>query len=395
MRKLTKPYAYLAAILLSLGLAVSLVPSADAADEATDGDQLQELFSRAEPGSTIDVPAGTYQVDDYVELPRADNVTVNAAGATFTGWVVFLSAGNSGMTWTGGTFDGDGTQRLGFTLLHVTDAAFQDIEFRQAAAFGQHLFDLLGSSGLTFDRITTRGYGDTADVTDVPAAQQYKEAIQTDYAIPGASGSAASEDLLLGYGGTLDGAATADVTIKNSRFLPRFDGDETAAWAQSPVGQHVYAKNDQNHGITFTGNTVVDPIGLNDAPQDKYTGALHFVSIRDLTIADNEFSSSQARRKDWIQVVNNANTVNPGDGTGNLPTVGVKITGNQFTDGTAPQRSYVMLMADKNNANFTLSDLTITGNTANTDGEPAECVHVTDAGSQIEEPMTDGNKGCR
>lgn len=320
-------------------------------------------------------------------------MTINATEARFTGWVVFLSAGNSGMTWTGGTFDGDGTQRLGFTLLHVTDATFEGIQFNQAVAFGQHLFDLLGSSDILFDNITARGYGEGTDVAELSPATKYKEAIQIDYAIPGASGSSASEERLLEYGGELDGAATGDITVTNSKFLPQYEEGNMTAWAQSPMGQHLYAKDTQNHGITFSGNTVVDPIPLNDFSQEKYTGTLHFVSIRDLSIVDNVFSSSDATRRDWIQVVNNANTTNPGNGQGNLPTVGVEIAGNQFTD-DPPERSYVMLMADKKNTNFTISDVAITNNTISADGGPADCVYILDVGSQIERPVVEGNQGC-
>lgn len=369
-----------------------VLPTANATGDTLNTDTVQKLFKQAGPNSTVDLPAGKYELGGYIQLPRAKNVTINAHGARFTGWVTFLSAGNSGMKWLGGTFAGDGRSRLGFTLLHVRNAKFDGIHFNQADTFGQHLFDLLGSSGLVFDNITARGYGDTTDLSGLEPHDKYAEAIQTDYAIHGASGSEASEQRLLDYGGDLDGAATQDVTVKNCQFRPRYDQGEMSAWAQSPLGQHVYGKDVQNNNVTFRDNTVDDPTPLNDIAQKKYTGALHFVSIRHLNITNNTFSSSKAaKREDWIQVVNNANYTNPGDGSGNLPTVRVKISRNRF-EGRAPTHSYVNLISDKGNPKFRICGVAVTDNTASVSDHPAGWVSISDVGSQIQKPVIHGNQ---
>ncbi|GIN73400.1 hypothetical protein J14TS2_38750 [Bacillus sp. J14TS2] len=369
-------------------------PSIAQAEELTfDSASVQEMFSNAEPDSTITFPEGTYELSGYIELPREDNVTIDATDAIFTGQVTFLSAGNSGMKWKGGTFNGTGDARLGFTLLHVENATFEGITFNRVTGFGQHVFDLLGSSNLLFDNLTVAGYGNTTDLSGIDGSQKYAEAIQTDYAITDASGSTASEERLISYGGELDGAATEGVTVKNSQFVPYYENGNMLSWAQSPMGQHIYAKDAQNSDITFTQNTVTDPIPLNEIAQNKYTGALHFVSVKNLVITDNEFTTNHsAERENWIQIVNNSNSKNPGNGSGNLPTVGVDISRNNFY-GVQPTQSYVSLVSDKNNVNFKIMETIVSNNTYWTDSlvEATDWVSITDIASQIESPKVEQN----
>lgn len=166
------------------------------------------------------------------------------------------------------------------------------------------------------------------------------------------------------------------------------------SWAQSPMGQHIYAKDAQNSDITFTQNTVTDPIPLNEIAQNKYTGALHFVSVKNLVITDNEFTTNHsAERENWIQIVNNSNTKNPGNGSGNLPTVGVDISRNNFY-GVQPTQSYVSLVSDKNNVNFKIMETIVSNNNYWADSlvEPTNWVSITDIDSQIEPPKVEQNQ---
>ncbi|GIN58467.1 hypothetical protein J8TS2_27860 [Lederbergia ruris] len=383
-----------ATIVISCLFGISFGASITHAEEFTfDTTSVQKLFSNAHANSTIILPKGTYELSGYIELPRENNVTIDATDAVFTGQITFLSAGNSGMKWKGGTFNGTGDTRLGFTLLHVENASFDGMTFNRATRFGQHVFDLLGSSDLTFKNLIVAGYGNSTDLSGLSAYQKYAEAIQTDYAIAGASGSTASEELLISYGGELDGAATGGITVKNSQFIPYYENGKMLSWAQSPMGQHLYAKDTQNYDINFTQNIVTNPIPLNEITQNKYTGALHFVSIKNLTITDNVFTSNHvAKRENWIQVVNNANTTNPGNGSGNLPTSGVHISRNNFI-GVQPTQSYVSLVSDKNNVNFKITETIISNNTYWTNSlvDPTNWVSITDTDSQIEQPRVEQN----
>lgn len=365
-----------------------------AQDKILDTNSLQEIFNKAQAGSTIILEEGTYHLSGYIQLPKNNDVTINASKANFTGSATFLSSENSGLKWKGGTFIGNGINRFGFTLLHQKNAEFTDIRFNRATAFGQHVFDLLGCRNITFTDNVFAGYGNSTSIDELPTQKKYAEAIQTDYALEGASGSANADDQLKNYGGQFDGAATANILVQSNQFIPYVENGNMLSWGQSPIGQHLYGKNVQNHDITFTKNTVTDPIPLNSIDQKKYTGAIHFVSIKNLLITDNIFRITNAERENWIQIVNNANTTNPGTGNGQLPTSGVNITRNNFY-GSQPTKSYIHLVSDKNNAKFKITNTKISNNAYlnSTAAEPKNLILINDIKSQIEKPNAYGNHG--
>ncbi|MBS7007437.1 SH3-like domain-containing protein [Anaerostipes sp.] len=365
-----------------------------AQEKILDTNNLQDIFNNAEANSVITLDEGTYHLSGYIQLPKNDNVTIDASKSIFSGSATFLSAENSGLKWKGGTFIGNGVNRFGFTLLHQKNAEFSGIQFNRATAFGQHVFDLLGCSNITFTDNIFAGYGNTVSVSGLTSTQKYAEAIQTDYALEGASGSSNADDKLKSFGGRFDGSATANILVKSNQFIPYKENGNILSWGQSPIGQHLYGKNVQNHDITFTKNTVTDPIPLNTIDQNKYTGAIHFVSIKNLLITDNIFKSSNAKRENWIQICNNANTTNPGTGNGQLPTSGVNITRNNFY-GSEPTKSYINLVSDKNNAKFKITNTKISNNAYlnSKSAEPKNLILLTDVKSQIEKPNAYGNHG--
>ncbi|HIZ35625.1 MAG TPA: hypothetical protein H9815_07585 [Candidatus Ruania gallistercoris] len=342
----------------------STARSLPAQSTSTDADELQSLFDGATAGSTIRIPPREHVLEGYILLPQAPDVTIIAAGATFTGGSArFYSGGHSGLTWRGGRFAGDGTKALCFAFLGSTDYVFEHIEFDQVQPFGWHLFDLIGCTNFTFKALDVCGYGNTTDLSATSVYSLYKEAIQLDYAYTGASGGAGLNDLLEAAGGTFDGSASTDITVEHSTFAAARDDDGIVSWAPCPMGQHAYSPDEQNARIRFVRNVVSDAIPLNSLSGGAWPrGALSFVPIVDLEVTGNRFEATvpAAQRENWIQIVSNSDGRLPDPST-MLPSSGIAVTDNRF-GGFAPTRAYVRLESDMDHPNYRISDVIVSGN---------------------------------
>ena len=334
---------------------------------STDADQLQSLFAGATAGSTIRIPPREYVLEGYILLPQAQDVTIVAMGAVFTGGSArFYSGGHSGLTWRGGRFAGDGTKALCFALLGSSDYVFEHIEFDQVQPFGWHIFDLIGCTNVTFKDLDVRGYGTTTDLSATSVYSLYKEAIQLDYAYTGAAGGtpgAGLNALLVAAGGRFDDSPSTDITVKNSTFAAARDDDGIVSWAPCPMGQHTYSPDTQNARIAFVNNVVSDAIPLNSLSGGAWPrGALSFVPIVDLEVTGNRFEATlpATERENWIQIVSNSDGRIP-DPSSMRPSSAIAITDNRF-GGFAPTRAYVRLESNKDHPNYRISDVTVSGN---------------------------------
>lgn len=321
---------------------------------------------------------GEFPVLGYLWLPKTSGVTVTATDATFIGQMCILSGYNKNFTWNGGTFIGDGKKRLSFSLLRLKNATFKNLTFSNAAPFGKHVFDLLGCTGVKITNCTFIGYGTSTKCNDPHS--RYAEAIQLDNATIDASGYADHRDYsyimqqFLSYFGyssnknmktytkkAFNGKATKQVTIKNCLFTCyKNKAGKLISYAQSPVGQHTYAKKDENCNISFINNEVINPIPLKEST-DSFNGALHFVSIKGLTIKNNTFRSSISRET-WIQLLNRQNSTNATGSSDQLPSSNINISNNKFY-GKQPSRCFIELASCvPTDAHYKFSKVAITNN---------------------------------
>lgn len=321
---------------------------------------------------------GDFPVLGYLWLPKTSDVTVTATDATFIGQLCILSGHNKNFTWNGGTFVGDGQKRISFSLLRLENATFKNLTFSNAVPFGKHVFDLLGCKGVKILNCTFIGYGTSTKCSDPHS--RYAEAIQLDHATVDASGYSTHQDYsyimqqfltYFGYSDTqnmnagikeiFNGQTTKQVTIKDCLFTCYTDSaGNLISYAQSPVGQHTYSKKDQNCNISFVNNEVINPIPLKEST-DSYNGALHFVSIKGLTIKNNIFRSTVSRET-WIQLLNRQNSTNATGSSNQLPSSNIKISNNKFY-GKQPSRCFIELASCvPKDAHYKFSKVRITNN---------------------------------
>lgn len=321
---------------------------------------------------------GDFYVTGYLWLPKTSGVTITATDANFIGQLCILSGYNKNFTWNGGNFIGDGQKRISFSLLRLKNATFKNLTFSNAVPFGKHVFDLLGCNGVKITNCTFIGYGTGTKCNDPHS--RYAEAIQLDNATIDASGYANHRDYsyimqqflsYFGYSGdqnmktytkkAFNGKATKQVTIKDCLFTCyKDDTGKLISYAQSPVGQHTYAKKDENCNISFVNNEIIDPIPLKEST-DSYNGALHFVSIKGLTIKNNIFRSSFSRET-WILLLNRHNNTNADGSSDQLPSSNIKISNNKFY-GKQPSRCFIELASCvPTDARNKFSKVTITNN---------------------------------
>lgn len=343
-----------------------------------DDSRKSSIQSALDSGEKNILLKGDFPVLGYLWLPKTSDVTVTATDATFIGQMCILSGYNKNFTWNGGTFIGDGKKRISFSLLRLKNATFNNLTFSNAVPFGKHVFDLLGCNGVKITNCTFIGYGTGTKCND--AHSRYAEAIQLDHATIDASGYGTHKDYsyimqqFLAYFGYSDdqnietykkkafnGKSTKQVTIKGCLFTSyKDDTGKLISYAQSPVGQHTYTKKDENCNISFINNEVIDPIPLKEST-DSYNGALHFVSIKGLTIKNNIFRSSFSRET-WIQLLNRHNSTNDNGSSDQLPSSKIKISNNKFY-GKQPSRCFIELASCvPTDARNKFSKVTITNN---------------------------------
>ncbi len=309
--------------------------------------------------TTIHVPAGDYALSGFVQM-RSNTTITFAPGAKFSslGYLRFeypssgagYSSGVSNVTWNSPYFDGrNGTTVVSGSMIHARNITYHNPTWNQALGAGDHLLDIMGSSQISIQK--PQVLGTTHAYTQ--KRQFYKEAFQISYASkwstdPNRPVPAAA----------LDNLPSHHVEVVGGLFTATYNrAGEILTYAPNPVGEHGDQAGQQIHAISFRGNTVRDP-----APASETTfarGAVHFMSVSNLVIADNTFEYRKAPDRDCvISLEAFASTSNT------LPTRQVRIESNTFRN-VHPKTGYVHALSYlKNGSRNTINDLSVTGNRA-------------------------------
>ncbi|MGD7788025.1 glycosyl hydrolase family 28-related protein [Propionibacteriaceae bacterium Y1700] len=231
-------------------------------------------------GGTLRIPTGTYVLarEKSVVL-RADNMNVEAAGATFTRLdaakaprAMFVSntrgapgygSGIKNLMWRGCRFVGslaDSQFICLFGLHHPQDCLFEDIVAENCQAPGSHQFDLGAADGVTIRHCTFRGQA-SGGATDLA------EAIQIDGSYRGTLTGGTEQ---AGFSGLM----TRRVVVEDCTFEPFTDADGTVWAGPTPMGCHFAAEGKYYEDIKFVNNVVREPrsSALVGDPADVWRG---------------------------------------------------------------------------------------------------------------------------
>ncbi|MFR0601106.1 hypothetical protein, partial [Lactobacillus equicursoris] len=172
-----------------------------------------------------------------------------------------------------GKVSDDGQGGMQVILLHAKNINFQNMQFHQAQIFNRHVFDSLGSRGITWDNCKFYGYGgsnftkntwnDIYKLESSPSAgvkghSVLSEAIQLDVAT--ADGASHDPEVnktnFPSAGSTIfDGASTENATIKNCYFGPEINGVSGGAIVNQAPGKALptttipYGATVGSHGV--------------------------------------------------------------------------------------------------------------------------------------------------
>lgn len=284
-----------------LGDIVSVKDFGAAGDGATEDtvafrNAILELDRRG--GGTLLVPAGTYVINDIVEL--RSNIHIVGDGATIiktqaSPYVVFAALSGTAQGYgssvqnvsaTGLTFRGDFANNIAlcaFALHHAQNVTITNCTFTQAVRNG-HVIDMNGCDGVTVRDCVFTGFN--------PSSSGYyrAEAIQMDVS---AAGAVSALDDPASY----DGLLTRNVVVENCKFLPETVGSTTYP-CPNPVGAHSTIEGQQYEGLRFTNNLIIDPIedvATDDTETGAVKGLIHFPGLKNAVIADNEFIMNENR----------------------------------------------------------------------------------------------------
>ena len=171
-----------------------------------------------------------------------------------------------------GKVSDDGQGGMQVILLHAKNINFQNMQFHQAQIFDRHVFDSLGSKGITWDNCKFYGYGgsnftqntwnniyklESNPSAGVKGHSVLSEAIQLDVAtVVGASHDPeVNKTNFPSAGSTIfDGASTENATIKNCYFGPEING--VSVLRESELYEYALYQNLQLR-IPYTGNILV------------------------------------------------------------------------------------------------------------------------------------------
>ncbi|MFX4272960.1 glycosyl hydrolase family 28-related protein [Propionibacteriaceae bacterium Y1685] len=254
-------------------------------------------------GGTLIIPPATYVLAraNAVVL-RADNMSVEATGATFTRpdaknvpRAMFVAntrgtpgygAGIRNLTWRGGKFVGslaEGRFICLFGLHHAQDCLFEDITAENCQASGSHQFDLGAADGVTVRRCTFRGQ----DWTETAGA----EAVQVDGSYRGTLTGGTEQ---AGFSGLM----SRRITVEHCTFEPFTDADGKVWPGPTPMGCHFAVEGKYYEDIRFVHNVVREPRAavLFGDHRDTWRGVVHFISVRGLEIAHNQFTMTAGRQ---------------------------------------------------------------------------------------------------
>lgn len=254
-------------------------------------------------GGTLRVPPRTYVLAPSTPVVlRADNMTVEALGATFRRpyrkprpSVMFVAntrgtpdygAGVRNLTWRGGRFVGNLAEDNAicpFGLHHAQDCVFEEIVSENCHASGSHQFDLGGCDNITIRHCTFRGQAWTETAGG--------EAVQVDASYRGTLSGGTAE---VGFSGLM----SRRITVEHCTFEP-FTDDEGTVWpGPTPMGNHFAVEGKYYTDIRFAHNQVTDPrtsILFGDH-RDAWRGVVHFIAVHGLEVVDNRFTMTRARQ---------------------------------------------------------------------------------------------------
>lgn len=257
----------------------------------------------AEGGGTLRIRPATYVLAPVVPvILRADNMTVQAHGATFLRpyrkprpSVMFVSntrgtpgygSGVRNLTWRGGRFVGDlatGNAICPFGLHHAQNCLFEGIVSENCHASGSHQFDLGGCDSITIRNCTFRGQDWTATAG--------AEAVQIDASYRGTLSNGTEN---AGFSGLM----SRRITVEHCTFEPFTDAAGTVWPGPTPMGNHFAVEGKYYEDIRFAHNTVREPRTsvLFGDHRDTWRGVVHFVAVRGLEVVGNDFTMTQSRQ---------------------------------------------------------------------------------------------------
>lgn len=328
-----------------------------------DAEDLNEFFASSSEGETLVLPKRNYALSGHVLLPRENDVLIDARGTTFTGQAVFLGVGSSGLSWNGGTFVGDGTDetRQTFNLFKTNNSSFREMHFERTLSFGNHAFDLLGSTNVLIEHLTVTGYGESTDTSGLSPHALYAEAIQVDYALRSGIGNDATAELISHHGGEFDGTPSAKIVVRDSAFEPSYDEfGRMEAWAPTPFGSHFSDNPEEPLGeLVLENSTIIDPIPVPGRTSGRWSGVLHFSPAKRIAILDNYLELSQSEvRPTWIEIERqeSADIENR-----QSPEVQVQVLRNTFA-GAPPFEGYIVLDGEQPEGQWNDQPLTAESN---------------------------------
>lgn len=235
-----------------------------------------------------------------------------------------------------------------FALNNVTNILIEDVEFWQCQGGGGHIFDLGGCDQVQILRSTFTGQN--TDSTSTVA-----EAVQIDGSYLGALTSGTAQT-------GCTGMLTRNVTVDSCEFLPLTVG-ATVYPGPTPMGAHLVREGQYYENITFSNNTVLDPIAnppeseANDG-RGYYAGCLHFPIATRLRVTGNTITQTTGRSTRAINVMSKASGIlATADPNSSSPAVG------QWAQPLVPQ-------------DIVIADNTITGFTAPNGGNESSAIYV-------------------
>jgi parallel beta-helix repeat protein len=255
-------------------------------------------------GGTLHVPPRTFVLAPVTPVVlRADNMTVNAEGATFLRpyrkerpSAMFVSntrgepgygSGVKNVGWHGGRFVGNLSEDNAicpFGLHHAQSCTFERIVSENCHAPNSHQFDLCGCEDITIRDCTFRGQVETEDAT--------AEAIQIDQSYKGALTSGVKNS---GF----SGLQSRRISVEHCTFEP-FTDEEGNLWpGPTPFGSHSAVEGGYYEDIRFAFNSVSDPRSatLFDDPRlDAARGVVHLVSVHGPEVIGNHFTMTHPKQ---------------------------------------------------------------------------------------------------
>lgn len=285
-----------------------------------DSSIINQAFLTASSNSSINtvyIPEGKYLLKNDLDFQSNTHIILNPKATLYGPGMFFrfrsfgkgYGNGVSNVIIEGGTFSGDFNASIDYghasgnafigVLHHAENLTFRNINFYMTTS-NSHTLDLGGCRNIEIDNCKFYGINNTT------TNREYVESIQIDYSYP--SGLTDQSDY---EKGNTDGLPTYNVVVKNSEFLPIYNGDGSVAYyAPSAIGSHASFADGRLHGIKFVNNKIVDGVAFNK--NVSINGWVHFKGVEDVLIDGNSFINTKGHVSNAIGFVVDKNTqLNP------------------------------------------------------------------------------------